>query len=145
MMNFHFDAPETVRLTKRTKGTNDMNITVKFNDDSEWNWSWWEEPLMKAVFEHAQIEAIEIYAEEVEDYEHMTLFVKEKNPASGKCVKREYALRFFEDCAIENCRMFAYFLWKVRGGNMKLIDQGIYQIRRKDDGTYKCLCIAEET
>ena len=127
------------------KGIIDMDMIVKFNDESFWEWGDWEEPYIKAVFAHANIQVAEIYAADVEDDEEMTLCVKELDPASGKHISKQYALRYFEETVTVGYLMFAHFLWVVDGCNMTLIDQGIYQMHRRNDGTYSCLCIAEET
>ena len=87
---------------------------------------------------------MEISAEEVDDYEQMNLLVKEKDCDSGEYTEKEYAVRFFEDCAIRGCRMFAHFLWQVDGCHMTLIDQAIFQIHRRDNGSYYCIVLAEE-
>lgn len=120
-------------------------MTITFNHESEWSWGDWEEPYIKAIFEHAEIKATEIYAEDVEDYEQIILWVKELDPNSGELDEKKYYIRFFEECAISGCLMFAHFLWEVDNCNMTLIDQGIYQVHRRDDGTRYCLLIAEET
>jgi hypothetical protein len=122
-----------------------MDIIMTFNDDCEWEWGDWEEPYIKAIFEHANIKAAEIYAEDVDDYEQMNLLVKELDTDSGEYIEQAYAIRFFEDCVIQGCLMFAHFLWKVDDCDMTLIDQGIYQIHRREDGTRYCLLLAEET
>lgn len=120
-----------------------MDIIMTFNDDCEWEWGDWEEPYIKAIFEHANIKAIEIYAEGVDDDEQMNLLVKEFDADSGEYIEQEYAIRYFEDCAIRDCLMFAHFLWRVEGYHMTLIDQGIYQIHRRDDGTRYCILLDE--
>ena len=123
-----------------------MDVTVTLNEESEWSWYYCTEAHLKAVFEHAGISATEIYANDVEDYEQMELWVKEIDPASGAIVENEYCLRFWRDEAMQDCVMMAHFLWKVEeNANLTLIDQGIYQMSRQEDGTYLCLCIAEET
>ena len=121
-----------------------METIVTLNDESEWYWDEWTETYVKTVFDHAKISAVEIYAEDVDEYEEMILRVKELDVVSGETIEKEYALRFFEDCAIRGCRMLAHFLWLVEGCDMTLIDQAIYQIHRRDDGTYFCLLLAEE-
>lgn len=121
-----------------------MDIIVNFSDESIWEWSDWEETYIKAIFDHANIKAVEIYAEDVDDYEQMNLLVRELDTDSGECIEKKYAIRFFEDCAIRGCRMFAHFLWEVDGCDMTLIDQAIYQIHRREDGNYDCLLLAEE-
>ena len=122
-----------------------MDCIVKFNDESYWEWGDWEEPYIRAVLEHANINAAEVYAEEVDDYEQMKLWVKELDKDSGEYIKKKYYIHFFEECAIQGCLMFAHFLWQVNDCDMTLIDQGIYQIFQRDDDSRYCLLIAEET
>lgn len=122
-----------------------MDMIVKFNDESFWERGDWEEPYIRAVFAHANIQAAEIFVEDVTDNEEINLCVKELDPASGKHITKKYDLRFWEETAAYGYLMFAHFLWAVDGYHMTLIDQGIYQMHRRNDGTYNCLCIAEET
>lgn len=121
-----------------------MEAIVKLNEECEWSWEDWHTTYLKEVFAHANIQAVEIYADDVDDYEQINLYVKEINTTRGNCIGTKYALRFFEDYAIQGCAMLAHFLWKVNGCDMELVDQAIYQIFKKDNGSYNCLVIAEE-
>lgn len=123
---------------------NNDNVTITFNDECYWEWEEWMETYIREVLGHAKVEAKEIYAEDVEDDEQINLCVKELDAANGEHSEKKYAIRFFEDCAVCGCRMFAHFLWQVDGYNMKLIDQAIYQIHQRENGTYYCLLLAEE-
>lgn len=123
-----------------------MEAIVRFNDDrSEFDCEWcpWMEIYLKEIFEHAKINALEIYAVEYKECDEINLRVKELDETSGECVEKEYDIHFFEDSAIRGCLMFAHFLWEVDGCDMTLIDQGIYQIHRREDDTYFCLLLAE--
>ena len=124
-----------------------MDAIVKFNNDRsefDYEWSPWMETYFREIFDHANINAKEIYAEEYEEYEQIDLLVKEVDANSGEIVEKRYALRLFEECVIRGCLMFAHFLWEVDGCDMTLIDQAIYQIHRREDDTYFCLLLAEE-
>lgn len=127
------------------KKTNDILIT--FDDDCEWSGSDVLEAYIKEVFVHAKIPATEIRVGEVryDNGEEAELLVKEWNESCGMLIEKEYTIHLFEDCAISGCWMFAHFLWEVDGCDMTLIDQAIYQVFKKDNGKYNCLCIAEET
>lgn len=124
-----------------------METIVKFNNDrDEFDYSWypWMEVYFKEIFKHAKINAIEIYAAEYEEYDEITLFVKELDVASGECIEKEYSLHLFEECGMSKCLMFAHFLWEVNGCDMTLVDQAIYQIHRRAEKDCFCLLLAEE-
>lgn len=122
---------------------NDDNVKITFNN--ECGWGDWEEPYIKEVLKHAKVNAVKIYVRNIEDDEQINILVTELDASSGEHIKQEYAIRFFEESAITGCLMFAHFLWKVDGYNMTLVDQAIYQIHRRNDGTRFCLLLAEES
>lgn len=124
-----------------------METIVKFNNDRnefDYEWSPWMEVYFREIFKHAKINAVEIYAVEYEEYDEISLLVKELDEASGKCIEKEYSLHLFEECAICGCLMFAHFLWEVNGCDMTLIDQAIYQIHRRFEEDCFCLLLTEE-
>lgn len=104
---------------------------IIFNRKSDWAWSRWEEALIKVVLEHANIKTEEIYAEDM-DCEEITLRVTETDLLSGKHTENKYIIRYFEDTAICDCLMFAYFFYLVEGADMTMLDNGAYQIRDVD-------------
>ena len=110
---------------------------VVFNKECEWAWSKWEELLIEVVLEHANIKAEKIYAEDM-DNEEITVRVKEMNVESGECMENTYIIRYFEDTAIRECFMFAYFFYLLEEYDMTLLDNGAYQIRW-ENGEYKHL------
>ena len=112
--------------------------------NAEIEWEDWMEVFIETVLEHANIKASEIYVEDIYDDEVIDLWVDEYDAEGNACVENHYSLHFFEDCAIRGCLMFAHFLWKVEGCDLKLIDQAIYQIHKREDGTRYCVLLAEE-
>ena len=123
-----------------------MEAIVKFNDDRnefDYEWSPWMEAYFREIFEHAKINATEIFADEYEECDEIYLWVKQLDEESGECIEKRYLLHFFEECAICGCLMFAHFLWEIDEGDMTLIDQAIYQIHRHLEKDCFCLLLAE--
>ena len=110
---------------------------IRFNRECGWAWSEWEDSMVLVVLEHADINTEDIYVESM-DNEEITLFVKERILDGCESTTSKYIIRYFEDTAICECLMFAYFFYSVEGSDMTLLDNGAYQIR-KINGIFKHL------
>ena len=108
---------------------------VIFNDEFEWEYDW-VEAFSKAVLEHANIKATEIYAEEM-DEDYITLWVTEQDAASSECIAVQYLLYYVD--AVESLHrnlLFFYILYQPEGDYSTVRDYGAYQIERNNGVCY---------
>lgn len=114
------------------------DILITFNDESEWEWSDWEEAFIKAVLEHAGIKAVEIYADD-KDEDYISLRVKEIDAANETLFENKYLLYYVDAVeALHIDLLFFYILYQPKGDYSTTRDYGAFLIIRENDGCHCC-------
>ena len=112
---------------------------IIFNDDCEWGWEDWVGSYIHAVLEHANIKAIDIFAEDM-DEDNIYFRATELDTASKKHIENEYCIHYVDDAESMVGLTFFYTLFqREEDGYLYLKNYGGYKVVRYDGG---CHCIS---